>query len=465
MLEEYPQMLLAPWRAPPAASRSQLGGVLVGMAVHDSTEAAELEAGSPVDGRLTRLPILSWILFDFATTIFSYVVLTRYFNEWIVIELGQPDFVLGLMSAGVALALVVALPSLGVLADRLGRHKPLLAVFTLTAIGGTALLGVVDGVLVALVVAGVAIFAFNSAEAQYHPLLATVAPPERQSRVSGVGVAVGYVGTIVALLALGQLVADGSNQRAFLPTAGLYLLFALPCLLFVRDHRSARRTEPNASGTRLAAVPIAALRQLTESVRDAAGRPHGRFLLARFLYVDAIATVIAFMTVYARRTGDFSSGELNILLALSTAFAILGALAAGALAGRIGPKRVLTATLAGVVVVLVATGVSGSSDLLWGAGPLVGAALGSVSASDRVLFLRLVPADRRGEDFGLYALVGKVSNGFGPLVLWGGTVALLADGLALTTTLGASRVAICVLAASALGGLLLLRGLSVAAPR
>jgi len=428
------------------------------MAVRENPiETAEPEAEAPVDGRLTGLPVLSWVLFDFATTVFSYVVLTRYFNEWIVIEQGQPDFVLGLMSASVALVLIVALPSLGVLSDRIGRHKPLLAVFTLTAIAGTAMLGLVDGVLIALVVAGISIFAFNAAEAQYHPLLATIAPPERQSRVSGVGVGVGYVGTIVALLLLGQLVADGSNQRAFLPTAALYLLFALPCLLFVRDLRRSRKPEPTPGDSSLLGLPARALHQLAASVRSAAGLPHGRFLLARFLYVDAIATVIGFMTVYARRTGDFESRELDLLLALSTGFAIVGALGAGFLAARIGPKRVLLGTLVMVTVALIAAGASGSSALLWVVGPLVGVALGSVSASDRVLLMRIVPPERRGEDFSLYALVGKVSNGFGPLVLWGGTIFLLADALAVTTTLGASRVAICVLAACAFAGLLILR--------
>jgi len=422
-------------------------------------EPAKGSEADPPAGHLARLPILSWVLFDFATTIFSYVVLTRYFNEWIVIERGQPDIVIGVMSVTVALALVVALPSLGVLADRLGRHKPLLVAFTLSSVTGTALLGVVDGVVLALVVAGVAIFCFNSAEAQYHPLLASVAPPRLRSRISGIGVGVGYIGALVALVLLGQLVGEGDNQRAFLPTAALYLLFALPCLVFVRDRRSGAGSDAGARGRSLTRIPADALAQLVASVRRAAGTPHGHFLLARFLYVDGIATVIAFMTVYARRTGGFSSTELDALLALSTGFAIAGAVAAGWLATRIGPKRVLTRTLAAVFVALVAAGTSGSSDLLWVVGPVVGVGLGSVSASDRVLLLQLVPREHRGEDFGLYALVGKVSSGFGPLVLWGGTIALLVDVLSLTTTLGASRVAVCVLASSVLVGLVLLRRL------
>jgi UMF1 family MFS transporter len=102
--------------------------------------------------------------------------------------------------------------------------------------------------------------------------------------------------------------------------------------------------------------------------------------------------------------------------------------------------------------------VSGSSALLWVAGPLVGIALGSLSAVDRILMLALVPVERRGEEFGLYALVGKLSSGFGPLVLWGGTV-LVATELIGLSRFDASRVAVAVLATSALAGLLVLRPL------
>ena len=391
---------------------------------------------------------MGWVLYDFANTIFSFVVVTRYFNDWIVNERGQPDYYVGLMSAAVSIALLFTLPVIGARADRTGRHVPVLAVFTTVCVGMTALLGIVEPVLLALVVAGVATFAFNTADSQYHPLLAHVAAPERRGRVSGIGVAVGYLGTLTALAIIGGIATDGNAQRAFLPAAGLFAVFALPLLLFVRERGHAPSPRP----------PQRPLRALAASVRRARGEPYGRLLLARFFYVDAIATVIQFMTVYARRTGDFDGRELDLLLAVATVAALIGAVVAGLLAERVGPRRVVLVTLALTVSVLAAGAATGSSTLLWVLGPMVGIALGSLSAVDRVFLLRLVPPERRGEEFALYALVGKLSSGFGPLVLWGGTV-LVGTELGLSK-FDASRVAVGVLAVSALVGAIILRPLS-----
>jgi len=196
--------------------------------------------------------------------------------------------------------------------------------------------------------------------------------------------------------------------------------------------------------------------QLAASLRRARRNPHGRLILARFFYVDAIATVIQFMTVYARRTGDFDGDDIDLLLALATVAAIGGAVGGGLLAERLGPRRVILGTLVITISTLVAVAVTGSSLLLWVAGPLVGIALGSLSAVDRIFLLQLVPAERRGEAFSLYAMVGKLSTGFGPLVLWGGTI-LAATELAGLSKFDASRVAVAVLAGAAVTGLLILR--------
>jgi UMF1 family MFS transporter len=401
--------------------------------------------------RLLSLPVVGWILYDFANTIFSFVIVTRYFNDWIIDEQGHPDIYVGLMVASVSVALIVALPLIGALADRLGRHKPILIAFTLLSVFATGLLGVIDSVLLALIVGAIATFAFNTADSQYHPLLSVIAPEPRRGRVSGIGVAVGLVGGLTALVVLGAIVTDGHAQRAFLPAAAMFLVFALPCFVLVRE---GRRPAPDPD-----APPSRPFAQLVATVRRARGAPHGRLLLARFFYVDAIATVLAYLTVYARRTGDFDGDSIDMVLAISALTGIVGALGAGMLAERIGPKRVILGTLVIAVAALLAEAITGSGELLWIVGPLLGVVLGSLSAVDRVFLLRLVPPERRGEDFGLYALVGKLSTGFGPLVLWGGTI-FVANELGGLSKFDASRIAVVVLAGAALLGLLILRPLS-----
>ena len=106
---------------------------------------------------LLRPPVAAWALYDFANTIFSYAVITRYFNEWIIVERDEPDYYVGLMGFVVALALVAALPPVGAIADRYGARKPFLVAFTLACVALTATLGLVGTTLGALAVAGAAV--------------------------------------------------------------------------------------------------------------------------------------------------------------------------------------------------------------------------------------------------------------------------------------------------------------------
>ena len=210
--------------------------------------------------RLLSLPVIGWILYDFAQTIFSFVVVTRYFNDWIIEERGQPDIYVGLMVAAVSVTLVVTLPLLGALADRLGRHKPILIAFTLLSVTATALLGVVDSILVALILAGIATFAFNVGDSQYHPLLSVVSPEPRRGRVSGIAVAIGYLGSLTALFLIGSFVGDGENQKSFIPAAAMFGLFALPLFVLVRE-----RPRPAPSEQ----VPPRPFKQLAATLRRA----------------------------------------------------------------------------------------------------------------------------------------------------------------------------------------------------
>ena len=73
--------------------------------------------------------------------------------------------------------------------------------------------------------------------------------------------------------------------------------------------------------------------------------------------------------------------------------------------------------------------------------------------------MRLTPEDVRGEFFGVYNLVGKLSSGIGPFVLWSGTIWYL-HGHGTWSILDASRAALAMLALAVVAGMLVLRPLS-----
>jgi len=88
---------------------------------------------------------LSWALYDFANTIFSYGVVSYAIGLWSVDRLGEGD---GQLWLGVATALSVGLnaavsPVLGAMSDRTGRRLCYVLFFTSLTIIATAFIGLV----------------------------------------------------------------------------------------------------------------------------------------------------------------------------------------------------------------------------------------------------------------------------------------------------------------------------------
>ncbi len=400
---------------------------------------------------------LSWAVYDFAYSIFAFLLMVRFFPTWIINDLDRPDWYVTVTQFAVVLVVVVAMPLAGALADQVGRRKPFLAAFTIVACCACAALTVlpVGGtVLPALIVAGVAVLFGQLAFAQYDPLLADVAPAEARGRVSGLAVALGFAGTIFGLLFVAELlVGEGSKQRAFAPAGLFYLVFALPALFLVRERA-------HAHGARRFGVR-GAYAQFLRSVREV--RRHrrvARFLVGRFLYADAIATLSAFLTVYMTRLGGFSESEKNLVVGIAVLAAAGGALAAGRLVEWHGPKRPLLVVLPVFAGGVLLSALVGTPWTVWVAGPVVGIALGVVWTADRVFMLRLSPADVRGQFFGFFNLASRVASAFGPLLIWSGTVWILHQQTGWLSALGASRVALAGLAGTALLGWSVIRPLS-----
>ena len=410
-------------------------------------------------------PAVAWAVYDFGYSMFAFVMFARYLSDWLISDLGHPDWVYTAAQATAAGLLLVFMPICGVIADVMGQHRPLLMLFTLLAGGAAALIGIVDpdmgaiGVLPLLALGTISAASTGMAFAQFDPMLATVAPHRLWGLMSGAAVAAGYLGIVVWLLFLADpLVGEGDKQHAFLPAAALFLLLSAPLLLFVREpHRRPARERPH--GTR--AVLRTALAQTQGLVgRLRAQPPVVRLLFGRFLYADAIGTVNVFAVVYMSRLGGFSEADKNHATLVVVGFAGVGALASGWTARRVGPRRTLLWVVPFFSFGLIAVSAIGTPWTIWVLAPVVGSSLGTVYTVDRVFLLAITDAATRGELFGVFNLIGRVAQALGPLVLWGGVIFVLHDSTGTLSALDASRVSLVLISIAALIGLAVIRPLS-----
>jgi UMF1 family MFS transporter len=384
-----------------------------------------------VTWRPAPLSIGSWALYDLANTIFALGVGALYFASWLTDNVADlPSPLRGNGGADLALAVAVDLamvvvivlgPWIGALSDHRGPRSRYLVPATLLAVVPTFFLASATP-SVSLVLYGVALVGFNLGMVVYDAMLPDVSTPETIGRVSGIGIAVGYFGSLLAW-AIGKVFLDAHGYPVvFRAIAVAFLAFALPSFFLVRERprtvvpgRSPRVTE---SFQRL----LAAWRR--------AGHYRGvvRFLVGRFFYTDAVNTLIAgFLTIYAIEEMGFSDDQVQDLLIVAIAGSIGGGLLGGRLVDSVGPRRLLHWTLHTWVVAFavgIAAGATGSQALAWPLGGLGGLALGATWAADRVYMQRISPPRYLGEFYGLYATVGRFATILGPL-LWGLVVTVL----------------------------------------
>ncbi len=390
----------------------------------------------------SRLGVSSWALYDLANTVFSFNIISYMAPLWVLgiyerLGLGQGE---GNLVWGLAVGLSMLLnalvsPVMGAVSDRAGVRKPFLLFFTGLCILPTAVGGIVGDAMGfgflglyfwwGLAILAVANFGYQAALIYYDAMLPEVSTSETRGRVSGIGVGLGYVGTIVGALVV--RVFGFQNGRptefGFVLTAILFAFLSLPIFLVVRERRG--RT-----AHALMQIDVrGSWSQIARTARHASEFPGLlRFLIARLLYTDPINTVIQFMAVFATAAVGYSEADAQTVLILVTVVAIVMSFAWGFVVDRVGPKRTLSTVLALWCVSLVLAAATLDKTLFLLVGALAGAALGGTWVSDRVFMLRLSPPEMVGEFFGLYGLAGKFSAVTGP-VIWGLTLFWLEPSL------------------------------------
>jgi len=373
-----------------------------------------------------KYKIFTWALYDFANTIFSMNVVSLNFPLMIKNDYGSPDLALSLSRSSSMILVALSMPLAGIIADKFQRRMPLTIFFTICCCLATLLLGKGGSVVWQLTLFALAIYCFQAALVFYDATLPQVAPPERMGRVSGYGVALGYVGTLFGLSVVGSIAGPHNYSKAFTWTAILFLAFSFPFFLTIRDQ---------------APRPLVGIWKLTvESIKhirdvyvDARARPGIlRFFLGRFFVIEALETVIFFMAIFLSEAAGFSEGrviignlnEITVFLLTVTVFTVFGSLIWGFVTEKYGPRNSLLGTVALWVVTLAGIIFTQNKAIYYLLGSLAGISLGGVWTTERPLLINLVAENERlAGYFGLFALTGRMAAVIGPLI-WGLTIVI-----------------------------------------
>jgi MFS-type transporter involved in bile tolerance (Atg22 family) len=154
-----------------------------------------------------KLAVFSWILYDFANTIYSMNVVSIYFSLWITVNLAKEDLWVSVGNSTSMLLVAVSMPILGTLSDFLRRRLFFLFILTILSVLATAAIGlsgyVFSGffITVAAVISyTIANYAYQGSLVFYNALLPQLTTPEKMGKISGYGVSFGYLGAIFGLL-------------------------------------------------------------------------------------------------------------------------------------------------------------------------------------------------------------------------------------------------------------------------
>ena len=371
-----------------------------------------------------KIPLFSWALYDLANQFFALNIVSLYFPRWLTMEKGAPEFFYSLAFGFSMFFVAVCAPVLGVISDIRNRRRIFLVFFTILSVVFTVYLGRTANLFFALLFFAIANFGCQTAIIFYNALMVEVAPRRRIGTVSGLGRMFGYSGAILALYLTKPVILKAGYHATFLFTGILFLIFSLPCMIFIKEKTAAEKLDL------LYFVKKERLFQIFGKLRATVFDSYQSgslksFLKAAFFGLCVVNTTILFMAVYAGKAFYLGESKIIDLVAFSTVFAMAGSILSGVISDIVGHKR----SLLGVFVLWIVCIILGAvlrAPYHWLVGALVGFSLGSTWVILRALVIKLVPEEKIAEAFGLFNLVVYISGVVGPLC-WG-LILLYASG-------------------------------------
>lgn len=382
---------------------------------------------------VTRGQVLAWGLWDWGSAAYNAVILTFVFSVYLTDSVGadlpgpvSANSWLGWSIGASGLLIALMAPVIARRADVAGRRKRAVATWTVLTVATMAGLFAVEDdysfLALGLILLGLGSIFFELASVSYNAVLTQVSTPQTVGRVSGFGWAMGYLGGIVLLLVvylgfivgdgglLGVPTADGLNIRLVALVAAVwFLVFAIPLLLWVPE------LPPAADHVGRLGV-VASYRALFADLRELyRTSPHTLYFLgASALFRDGLAAVFTFGAVLAVTVYGIAADDVLIFGVAANVVAAAGALGAGSLDDRLGPKAVIVGSLLGMLMAGAVLLVVSGPAMFWVFGLVLCLFVGPAQSASRTFLARLAPPGREGELFGLYTTTGRAASFLAP---------------------------------------------------
>ena len=373
--------------------------------------------------------VWGWALYDWANSVFATVVIAgffpivfkQYYASHLSVE--ESSFWLGSANSLSSLLIVMLAPFIGSMADCGGIRKKMLLIFMLLGVAASLLLYPFFTtewywILIFYIVASIG---FMGSNVFYDALIVNLGYGKNLDQISGLGYGLGYLGGGL-LLAACVWISQNAQQLGFDNTidavllsfvlvALWWLLFSLPLALWVEESAAL------SAGTRINSRRILSetLHTFTSIIAD---KTVAIFLLAYWIYIDGVDTIIRMAVDYGLALG-FDSSALIMALLITQFVGFPAAILYSYLGHKFGIKNaLLVGLLVYTLICLLAYGME-SAQTFYLLAVMIGLVQGGIQALSRSYYALLIPAERAAEYFGIYNMMGKSAAIIGPVLMGG----------------------------------------------
>jgi len=398
----------------------------------------------------TKKQINSWCMYDWANSAFATTVMAGFFPVFFKeywshgASVNESTALLGLSNSLASLVVAFMAPILGAIADQGSWKKRFLITFAYLGVLMTAGLYLVqkgDWVFASILYA-IGILGFSGANIFYDSLITEVTTDDNVDYVSAKGFALGYLGggllfLINVLMYLKPAlfgIPDGAMavRISFLTVAIWWGLFTIPLIKWVPEVKRELPRDINfvAAGFKQFGNTFRKIRHL---------RVLFLFLIAYWLYIDGVDTIIRMAVDYGISIG-FEASALIIALLITQFVGFPAALVFGHLGKKWDVKKSIYVAIGVYLLVTIYGSMMTREVEFYVLAVVIGLVQGGIQALSRSYYSRLIPKNQSGEFYGFYNMLGKFAAIVGPVLI--GVVGLIAhDGFGLTENLS-SRISI-----------------------